>query len=138
MSSLEDYIYSQAMAYSFYLNEIIEAINGFETLFKLTRHGWFPVLRFLDLRIRTECSEHVNSFIDAYWAYARKRDKNAPLENSHKNSRIGNGILKNMAAIDANLNVMWRHMPALHGPVTTYIYSATISLFVSIIYTYLF
>ena len=25
----------------------------------------FPVLRFF-LRIRTECSEHVNSFVDAY------------------------------------------------------------------------
>ena len=34
---------------------------------------WFPVLRFFDLRIRTDCSEHVNSFIDAYWAYVRKR-----------------------------------------------------------------
>ena len=34
--------------------------------------GWFPVLRFFDLRIRTECSEHVNSFIDAHWAYVRK------------------------------------------------------------------
>ena len=35
--------------------------------------GWFPVLRFFDLRIRTECSKHVNSFIDAYWEYVRKR-----------------------------------------------------------------
>ena len=28
---------------------------------------------FFDLRIRTECSEHVNSFIDAYWANVRKK-----------------------------------------------------------------
>ena len=26
-------------------------------------------MRSFDLRIRTECSEHVNSSIDAYWAY---------------------------------------------------------------------
>ena len=40
----------------------------------------FPVLRVFNLRVRiTECSEHVNSFIDVYWAYVRK--KNASLEN---------------------------------------------------------
>ena len=30
------------------------------------------MLRFFDQRIRTKGSEHVNPFIDAYWAYARK------------------------------------------------------------------
>ena len=35
--------------------------------------GCFPVLRFFYVRIRTECSEHVNWFIDAYWAHVRKR-----------------------------------------------------------------
>ena len=39
----------------------------------LLSEGWFPVLRFFDLRIRTGCSEHANSFIDAYWAYVRKK-----------------------------------------------------------------
>ena len=43
---------------------------------------WFDKIRlravsqwcvFFYVRIRTECSEHVNSFIDAYWAYVRKR-----------------------------------------------------------------
>ena len=35
--------------------------------------------------IRTWCSEHVNLFIDAYWAYVSKRtSKNASLENSFK------------------------------------------------------
>ena len=46
--------------------------------------GCFPVLRFLtDLRIRTECAEHVDSFIDAYWAHSIEnvnvRKKNASL-----------------------------------------------------------
>ena len=34
--------------------------------------GWFPVLHFFDLRICTECSEHVSLFIDVYWAHIRK------------------------------------------------------------------
>ena len=32
---------------------------------------------FFYVRIRTECSEHGNSFIDAYWAYVRKRSLKA-------------------------------------------------------------
>ena len=32
------------------------------------------MLRFFDLRIRTECSEHVNSSIDMYWAHVRKKN----------------------------------------------------------------
>ena len=43
------------------------------------------MVRFFYVRIRTECSEHVNLFIDAYWAHVRKRTlKNASLENSLK------------------------------------------------------
>ena len=38
-------------------------------------------MRFFTYVIRTECSEHVNSFIDAYWAHD-VRKKNASLENS--------------------------------------------------------
>ena len=43
------------------------------------------MLPFLDLRIRTECSEHVNSFINAYWAYyVNVPKKKASLVNSLK------------------------------------------------------
>ena len=36
--------------------------------------GCFPVIRvFLRTYIRTECSEHVNSFLDSYGAHVRKR-----------------------------------------------------------------
>ena len=50
--------------------------------------GWFPVLRFFDLR--TECSEPVNSFIDTYWAHVRK--KNASLENSLNEDIINSSL----------------------------------------------
>ena len=42
---------------------------------------------FFYVHIRTECSEHVNSFIDAYWAYVygNVRKKNASLENRLSN-----------------------------------------------------
>ena len=40
----------------------ISGYNQYETKFQ----GCFPVMRFFNVRIRTEFSEHVNSFIDAY------------------------------------------------------------------------
>ena len=33
----------------------------------------FQCCVFFYVRIRTECSEHVNSFVDAYWVHVRKR-----------------------------------------------------------------
>ena len=45
--------------------------------------GLISSAAFFRPTIRTECSEHVNSFIGAYWAYVRKRTyKYAALENS--------------------------------------------------------
>ena len=59
--------------------------------------GCFPVMHSFYVRIRTECSEHVNSFIDAYWAYStyvNVRKKNASLENSLNSHAFTRGSRK--------------------------------------------
>ena len=63
-----------------YLKQHKNAGKRFRVYGALVLKAVFQWCVFFCVRIRTECSEHVNSFIDAYWAHVRK--KNASLENS--------------------------------------------------------
>ena len=56
-------------------NEIQKFTCEFQILpieIKMVLKAVFQWCVFFFVRIRTECSEHVNSFIDAYWAHVRK------------------------------------------------------------------
>ena len=61
---------------------VTKGVTIFQLIFYAnTLKAVFQWYVFFYVRIRTECSEHVNSFIDAYWAHVRKRTlKNALLE----------------------------------------------------------
>ena len=53
---------------------VTKGVTIFQLIFYAnTLKAVFQWYVFFYVRIRTECSEHVNSFIDAYWAHVRKR-----------------------------------------------------------------